>query len=42
MSRQYFWHAEGVEVRGEESGDVAGYYGGAERSSASVGVEGEF
>jgi hypothetical protein len=31
-----------VEVRGEEGGDVAGYYGGAERSSASVGVEGKF
>ena len=31
-----------MEVRGEEGGDVAGYYGGAERSSASVGVECEF
>ena len=34
--------AEGVEVRGEDGGDVAGYYGGAERSSTSVGVESKF
>ncbi len=32
----------GVEVRGEEGGDVSGYYGGTEGSSTSVGVEGDF
>ena len=30
-----------MEVRGEEGVDVAGYYGGEERSSPSLGVEGE-
>ncbi len=31
-----------MKVRGEESGDVAGNYGGAKGSSTSVRVEGEF